>query len=570
VVSAGASLPAPVLAGGAVSHELRVQIRGTGLQVTVSYAADASQVNTILAGGSVASPTTTQAAGAAQVQGRAAEPSSSPQAAQAAAATVAPRTDGYGQGFDTCAAPAAANMTAWKGGYVGVGIYIGGPLRACSQPNLTADWVTGRANEGWSFLPIYVGSQATLKTSATSPIPADLGQARSRGNSEGSDAVNQARSLGFTPGAVLYNDMENYNSSLYASQVLSYLSGWIDAVHAAGYQAGVYSSAGSGIADLAANYSNSTYSRPDVVWSARWSSSGQDTTDAGMGLPGSSYWAGAKRVHQYWGPDASGHNYVTYNGVTMDIDQDFLNVSSEATGTGMAANTRLDAGNSLNSASISMTMQSNGDLVAALNVGGSTPVPVQLWHTNTAGNDGAYAIMQSDGNLVVYGAGGAALWASNTPGHPGATLAVQDDGNVVLYDSAHNALWSSDTYRRDQTITAGNGLGPGRWTDGSLTRLVMQTDGNLVIYRKRDGAALWSSYTNGNSGAYLTMQSDGNLVIYRQGGGPSTGGALWATGTWNNPAAYAVNQDDGNFVVYKQAGPTGGALWTSNTYWQAS
>ncbi len=46
--------------------------------------------------------------------------------------------------------------------------------------------------------------------------------------------------------------------------------------------------------------------------------------------------------------------------------------------------------------------------------------------------DGAYdAVMQTDGNLVVYGPGGV-NWSSGT-GVAGSFLAMQSDGNAVIY-----------------------------------------------------------------------------------------------------------------------------------------
>ena len=51
------------------------------------------------------------------------------------------------------------------------------------------------------------------------------------------------------------------------------------------------------------------------------------------------------------------------------------------------------------------------------------------------------AVMQMDGNLVVYDAGGGAAFDSKTEGHPGSYLAVQDNGSVVIYDGA-TALWT--------------------------------------------------------------------------------------------------------------------------------
>lgn len=89
-------------------------------------------------------------------------------------------------------------------------------------------------------------------------------------------------------------------------------------------------------------------------------------------------------------------------------------------------------------------------------------------------------------------------------------------------------------------------------------KLVMQTDGNLVVY---DGTRpIWASNTNGKGvGPYqATMQDDGNLVVY-----DSTRKPLWASNTYRKGVApyRAVMQDDGNFVVY--AGAT--ATWSSKS-----
>ena len=240
---------------------------------------------------------------------------------------------------------------------------------------------------------------------------------------------------------------------------------------------------------------------------------------------------------------------------------------------------RLVAGSSLTSAAMRLTMQSDGNLVAYLGTGAGGYGPA-IWSSGTSGHTGAYAVVQPDGNFVIYPKGGGpsahdALWSTGTWGHPGAHAVLQDDGNLVMYQQgaagSSAALWSTGSYGRSQTIRSGAQLFPGWWTQGQYTRLVMQHDGNLVMYRNRDGAAIWSSRTWGHAGAYALLQSDGNLVIYPKGGGPSAHDALWSTGTWGHPGAYAVMQNDGNLVIYRSGGSSsaGGSLWASGT-WQTS
>ncbi|WP_327068871.1 glycoside hydrolase domain-containing protein [Kitasatospora sp. NBC_01302] len=557
VVEPGAALPASVLKAGASSHQLRAQLRGTGLQVTASYGNSPQQVDTILAGAKVTGSANKPAAGAPRSL------MATPRANANASGTVAPQTNGSGNGFDACTAPSAAQMNAWYGTYNAVGIYIGG-RRACAQPNLTAGWVSDRAAGGWTFLPIYVGADA-------STIATDPGTARSQGAAAATDAVTQAQSLGFTSGSVLYNDMESYDSATYKSQVLNYLSGWTDAIHAANYRSGVYASANSGVADLSSVYNTSGYSMPDVLWSASWGTAG-DTTSAAMGLTAASagYWPGGRRVHQY-----SGDVNVSYGGYSGGVDLDNVNVNSEASGNVMQPGQQLDPGNSITSTSMKIVMQTDGNL-AAYAVFGGNQGPL-MWSSGTSGNPGAYALMQADGNLVVYRPNGTAAWSSGTyTAGAGSYAMIQADGNFVVYRAGGSpttggAAWASGTNSIGSTFTGGNWLTAGHWTAGTLTSLVMQPDGNLVIYRNSDGRALWSTSSWGNANAFMIMQTDGNLVLYRAGGGPSTGGALWASNTYT-AGSYATLQNDGNFVVYRPGGgpTTGGSAWSSGTYMAAS
>jgi len=94
-------------------------------------------------------------------------------------------------------------------------------------------------------------------------------------------------------------------------------------------------------------------------------------------------------------------------------------------------------------------------------------------------------------------------------------------------------------------------------SNNGRVRLVMQGDGNLVLYRTDDGRALWASNTAQSPVNHTIMQGDGNLVAYSVDGHP-----YWATGTKGHPGAWVVLQDDGNFVVYDSANHP---LWASNT-----
>ncbi len=55
------------------------------------------------------------------------------------------------------------------------------------------------------------------------------------------------------------------------------------------------------------------------------------------------------------------------------------------------------------------------------------------------------AVMQGDGNFVLYHQGWTPLWSSGTWGHPGAYIVLQNDGNLVIYGPSGRALWASGT-----------------------------------------------------------------------------------------------------------------------------
>ena len=129
--------------------------------------------------------------------------------------------------------------------------------------------------------------------------------------------------------------------------------------------------------------------------------------------------------------------------------------------------------------------------------GESTLTPDSIWsqgpglttNQELLSQNGTYwAVMQSDGDFVVYTGNYKALWASNTNGHGSSpfSLLMQSDGNVVVYANSS------------------------------------QCAANVAC------AATWASNTNSKGSApyVLVMQNDGNLVAY-----DSTLAPIWATGT---------------------------------------
>jgi hypothetical protein len=88
-------------------------------------------------------------------------------------------------------------------------------------------------------------------------------------------------------------------------------------------------------------------------------------------------------------------------------------------------------------------------------------------------------------------------------------------------------------------------------------KLIYQEDRNLVVYEVANNHAISSSNTwdpnvesQGKDKGYVIMQADGNLVIYVKENGQDQ--ALWASNTWGNPGAYLIVEDDGTAAIYKK------------------
>jgi hypothetical protein len=229
-----------------------------------------------------------------------------------------------GLGFDTCSAPSTKAMAAWaESPFRGVGVYIGGENSACSQPNLSASWVSAMTTAGWHLIPTYVGLQATT-SSCSSCAKMTTAAAGAQGSAAAEDAVTEAAAIGIGTGSPIYFDLEAYSPTTSATgAVLTFLAAWTEKLHALGYQSGVYSSTGSGIADLA-DQVGTGYALPDDLWIANWNN--REDTEEPVVPAGA--WANHQRIHQFRG----GHD-DTYGGVTINIDSDFVDGATVGVGT---------------------------------------------------------------------------------------------------------------------------------------------------------------------------------------------------------------------------------------------
>ena len=262
----------------------------------------------------------------------------SARASRAAPARISAASEYTGLGFDACTAPSRRSMAAWEDSpYRAIGVYIGGLNRGCSQPNLTASWVAEQTAAGWHLIPTYVGLQAPT-SSCTSCATLSAASAASQGTAAANDAVAQASIVGIGEGSPIYYDMESYTRTASAtSATLNFLAAWTTRLHALGYDSGVYSSSGSGIADLVSRL-GSSYPQPDDIWMANWNG----RVSASDPYVPASAWADHQRIHQYRG----GHD-ETWGGITINIDNNYV----EGATAGEAGSSGADPRGSFDSAS---------------------------------------------------------------------------------------------------------------------------------------------------------------------------------------------------------------------------
>jgi len=249
------------------------------------------------------------------------------QSTSAAGGVLAPGTF-TGMGFDACAAPSATTMDKWmrarENPYRAVGVYISGGLRACSQPNLTASWVSHVSSTGWRILPLTVGPQAScsgFRLRVSDNPTSTYSQARAQGRAEAAAAAATASGLGLVPRSTLFYDMESWHTGYERcdASTLWFLSAWSNELHRRGYTAGVYSSASTGVRllDRIASAPPSGFVVPDQIWYAEWN----DRANTATGYINPANWATHARVHQFYG----GHK-ATNGGVSLNIDSNWVDL----------------------------------------------------------------------------------------------------------------------------------------------------------------------------------------------------------------------------------------------------
>ncbi len=148
---------------------------------------------------------------------------------------------------------------------------------------------------------------------------------------------------------------------------------------------------------------------------------------------------------------------------------------------------------------------------------------------------------------------GATLYTNQSLGssttNPAYRLIMQGDGNLVVYNHSNKPVWQSGTH--------GSGA----------NKLVVQGDGNLVLYTAAN-KPVWNSETtdvinNVTRGSEkLIMQGDGNLVLYNYSPGGSKAEPSWSTYTGKIDRA-PNDRYNTTFLTLNKAGSSQPFLYTN-------
>ncbi|MBT8254848.1 MAG: hypothetical protein KJN68_12820 [Bacteroidia bacterium] len=233
-----------------------------------------------------------------------------------------------------------------------------------------------------------------------------------------------------------------------------------------------------------------------------------------------------------------------------------------------------------------------------------------VWATMTNGTGASELRLQNDGNLVLYNSYDQPVWSSQTTAmfnpqfnqkiNLPVKLVLDDYGKLILISQKGDVVWKNDVglvkvvteepetnsenlpkpfpnakfpmtefHRFGNQMPANQSL----FVDDCLMSenrqyyMVMQEDGNLVIYQIREygsDRAVWATKTNKSSASELEMQEDGNLVLYNK-----YRRAIWRSGTTrgldsqyggSKKPVKAVLRNDGKLALYNDYGDV---IWTN-------
>ena len=224
------------------------------------------------------------------------------------------------QGFDACILPKVSQMQTWwnKSPYSFYGLYLGGIHLPSVCGGADPAWVSAVHQQGWSFIPTWVGPQAPC-TQYLYKMSADPAVSYQEGRQEAQAASAAAASLGLTNygwgGTIIYYDLEPYgvSSPECRQPVSAFMNGWVERLHELGNLAGGYGSRNSYPADWA-----TIPNVPNDVWAASWYTTNYDPGASVYGITWlEGLWTSHQRIRQY-----AGDINNSWGGVSLNIDID--------------------------------------------------------------------------------------------------------------------------------------------------------------------------------------------------------------------------------------------------------
>ncbi|NEQ66367.1 MAG: AAA family ATPase [Symploca sp. SIO2D2] len=126
------------------------------------------------------------------------------------------------------------------------------------------------------------------------------------------------------------------------------------------------------------------------------------------------------------------------------------------------------------------------------------------------------------------------------------------------------------TVSKKNTLLVGEKLVASRGKEDRITspnrcfNLVLQEDGNLVLYNNKIRKSIWASNTDGKPVRYALFSKEGYLALYGYGDGEIVWQRPSLNEDTNNEESRLVIQDDGNVVIYKSR-LNNQVIWATNT-----
>ena len=224
--------------------------------------------------------------------------------------------------FDTCLVPTLEQMQTWwdASPYRIAGLYLGGIQYASGCTLADAAWIWGAREQGWAFIPTWVGPQAPC-SDFKHKMSEDPAISYLEGRAEADLALTAAISVGLsisdTGYTILYYDLEGFGgaSDECRQAAGAFINGWVERLHELGQRAGAYGSACASYPRDWVSLSNV----PDNLWVGSWYTETYDANASVFGMPclSDSLWSEHQRIRQY----AGGHN-ESWGGESLRIDSD--------------------------------------------------------------------------------------------------------------------------------------------------------------------------------------------------------------------------------------------------------